>query len=39
MLYPPMMSENKEIDNKKLEYYKIFSDHAKKFMMDFNVAK
>ena len=27
-----------EIDEPKLQYYKTFLDHAKKFMMDFKVA-
>eukprot|EP00347_Sterkiella_histriomuscorum_P018900 403343740 len=38
VLYPPMI-ENKVIDLKKFDYYKLFSDHAKKFMMDFKVSK
>ena len=27
-----------EIDQEKMNYYKTFLDHAKKFMMDFKVA-
>ena len=27
-----------EIDEPKLQYYKTFLDHAKKFMMDFKVS-
>jgi hypothetical protein len=38
VLYPPMFY-NKEIDAKKMEYYRMFSEHAKKFMMDFKVSK
>lgn len=39
MVFPPMKNKNKEIDEEKLQYYKQFSDHAKKYMMDFKVSK
>lgn len=29
---------NLEVDEQKLSYYKVFLDHAKKFMMDFKVS-
>jgi hypothetical protein len=41
-IYPPMRKNQTtgslEIDEPKLQYYKTFLDHAKKFMMDFKVS-
>jgi hypothetical protein len=41
-IYPPMRKNkttgNLEVDEQKLNYYKVFLDHAKKFMMDFKVS-
>jgi len=41
-IYPPMKKDPAtglfEVDEQKLAYYKVFLDHAKKFMMDFRVS-
>jgi hypothetical protein len=41
-IYPPVKNNYEtgqmEIDQEKMNYYKTFLDHAKKFMMDFKVA-
>jgi hypothetical protein len=41
-IYPPMrkspLTGGLEVDEQRLNYYKTFLDHAKKFMMDFKVS-
>ena len=33
------MKDNNEVDTVKMDYYKQFLEHAKKYMMDFKVSK
>ena len=37
IVYPPML--DKQVDEEKMGYYKLFIDYSKKFMMDFKVSK